>query len=288
MMASESTPLVHDSVDGAIRHVIDGHSYALNPKRLEKPPLSTAWVLLQGTVAIVLSPALLLGAGLFTIPMLFKPIQNRFVQWFIPSIMNIVDRKFSLERTTLLANVQGKVLDVGSGGGPYLRYFHNASSVVALEPIEGLHPVIQQQGKEWLPPEVTLSIFSLDLESYLHQYPNEASTFDWIILGNVLCEVKDVKSTLVSVDHALRETGIVYFSEHIGCNCSSWKRTIQNIVNPWWKLISGGCNLNRDSLRMIQSMPNWRVVAWEYPSTDVGMGEFVVGLAHKVKTAPSS
>jgi SAM-dependent methyltransferase len=288
MTASESTPLVHDSVDGAIRHVIDGYSYALNPKRMEKAGLSTAGVLLQGTVAIVLSPALLLGALLFTIPMLYKPIQNRFVQWFIPCIMNTVDRKFSLERTTLLANVRGKVLDVGSGGGHYLRYFHNASSVVALEPVEGLHPAIQQQAKEWLPQEVTFSMSSLELESYLHQYPNEASTFDWIILGNVLCEVKDVTSTLVSVDLALKETGIIYFSEHIGCDCSSWTRSLQDLVNPWWKLVSGGCNLNRDSLRLIQSMPNWRVVAWEYPSMNVGMGDFVVGLAHKVKTAHSS
>jgi SAM-dependent methyltransferase len=288
MTASESTPLVHDSVDGAIRHVIDGRSYALNPKRLETPPLSTVGVLLQGTVAVVLSPVLLLGAGLFTIPMLFKPFANRFVQWFIPTIMNSTGEKFNLERKTLLANVRGKVLDVGSGGGNYLRYFHNASSVVALEPVQELHPIIKQQAKERLPQETTLSIFSLDLESYLHQYPNEASTFDWIILGNVLCEVKDVKSTLVSVDHALKESGIVYFSEHIGCDCSSWNRTIQNIVNPWWNIVSGGCNLNRDSLRLIQSMPNWRVVAWEYPSIKVGMGEFVMGLAHKVKTAPSS
>jgi SAM-dependent methyltransferase len=288
MTTSESTPLVHDSVDGAIRHVIDGHSYALNPKRLETPPLSTVGVLLQGTVVVVLSPVLLLGAVLFMIPMLVKPIANRFVQWFIPCIMNITGEKFSLERKTLLANVRGKVLDVGSGGGNYLRHFHNASSVVALEPVQELHNAIKQQAKEWLPQETTLSISSLDLESYLHQYPKEASTFDWIILGNVLCEVKDVKSTLVSVDHALKECGIIYFSEHIGCDCSSWKRTIQDIVNPWYNIVSGGCNLNRDSLRLIQSMPNWRVVAWEYPSIQVGMGEFVVGLAHKVKTAPSS
>lgn len=285
---TESTPLVHDSVDGYIRHVLDGHSYALNPKRLEKPPLSTAGVLVQGTVAVVLSPVLFLGAILVTIPMLFKPIQTRFVQWFVPCICNALEKKFSSERSTLLANVRGKVLDLGSGGGHYLRYFHNASSVVALEPVQGLHPAIQQQGKEWLPKETTLSIFSLDLESFLHKYPNEASTFDFVILGNVLCEVKDVKSTLTSVDHALRDCGIVYFSEHLGCDCSSWTRTIQNIFNPWWKIISGGCNLNRDSLRFIQSMPNWRVVVWEYPSIQLGMGDLVVGLAHKVKTASTT
>jgi hypothetical protein len=85
---TENTRLVQDSsVDGTIVQVLNGQSYALNPKRLDPPPLSTAGVLLQGTITattLVLSPILFVGAAVLTIPMFIKPIQHCIVAWLIP------------------------------------------------------------------------------------------------------------------------------------------------------------------------------------------------------------
>ena len=64
--------------------------------------------------------------------------------------------------------------------------------------------------------------------------------FDRIILGNVLCEVDDPVSFLKTVDTLLKPGGRVYFSEHV--LDSGWRRTLQELVSPWWALVSDGCH----------------------------------------------
>ena len=164
-----------------------------------------------------------------------------------------------------------------------MRFFRNATHVVALEPMSELHAVIREEAEQWLPQHTTMDVVSLHLDEYLNQYPDQVGTFDWVILGNVLCEVPCVETTLRSVNQILKDEGQVYFSEHIGCKCSSWQRRLQNMLNPWWKTVSGGCNINRDSLDLIQAIPDWEVISWNFHTLRVGLGPFVLGLAQKKK-----
>lgn len=297
--ASSSTPLINSSEStvatveddkGFIEKHLNGHSFAINPVRLAPGgPLTLTSVLSKATkisVAVIFSPLLFLGTLGFTAGMKWSPwCQNKFFSLFLTRILSVLAKKFSKERRTLLSHVSGKVLDVGCGSGAYIRYYQNASHVVALEPATVLHAKIREEERQWLKEhKVSVSIYTLGLEAYLEEYPNEVEKFDWVILGNVLCEVSDVKSTLVQVDRSLKQTGgWVYFSEHVACSHGSWKRSFQNWFNPWWNIISGGCNINHDSLIHIQSMPNWEVISWTFP-IQVGLGPFVLGLAHKMRT----
>ena len=107
--------------------------------------------------------------------------------------------------------------------------------------------------------------------------------FDWIVLGNVLCEVPDQEGVLAHVDRLVRPGGRVYFSEHIAHPAGTFWRSVQDWVNPWWCCVSDGCNVNRPTLDRLlaQFTPEdgWEVQYWQM---DVGaLVPFVMGVATK-------
>lgn len=120
-----------------------------------------------------------------------------------------------------------------------------------------------------------------DIETYVREHPQQRATFDWVILGNVLCEIDDQISALQCINHVLKPGGHVYFSEHIGAPKGTWTRRLQDFINPIWRTAGGGCNCNHDSLENIQKTPGWQVIFWNYNGFKVGLAPFVLGLAMK-------
>jgi SAM-dependent methyltransferase len=213
-------------------------------------------------------------------------IKNKILSAIIPRIMRMMQRKTWNQRKLLLQHVKGRVLDVGSGGGAYFAHFLplKVSHVVALEPVQGCHDSVRQEAERVGLASYQVTIRSETLEEYCHYVKDHGSSeqFDWIILGNVLCEVQNVNHALEYVDQLLKPGGHVYFLEHLGCEAGSMKRKVQNFVNPWWKRISGGCNCNRDSLFAIEGMAQWDVISWNCDNiTGPIMGPIVMGLAQK-------
>ena len=241
---------------------------------------------LKATTMIVLSPVALFVGSIATAFMLLSPnsLKNRIVSFWTPLICDKLDGMFVPERKELLKDCRGCILDIGSGGGAYLRYFKEASEIVALEPNSELHETIRREAKSQRIAADRLTILAMDTESYLeHNTKDARGKFDWVILGNVLCEIEDHASTLQAVDRMLRPGGMLYFSEHIGCPRGTWRRLLQELLNPFWRVLSHGCNIHRDSLLEIQSMPNWEVISWTYHNLRIGLGPFVIGLAQKRK-----
>ena len=207
----------------------------------------------------------------------------------IPRIMKRQAERFQPERDTLLAGIQEhhSVLDIGCGGGAYLRHYTKASKIVALEPVCEMHKKIQAVAEQVGIDKEQLTILSCTFEEYvqLQQHePNSLVQFDWIICGNVLCEVHHQRSTLESIQLLCKSGGHVYFSEHEAAPSGTWTRRMENWINPWWVTISGGCNCNRDTLQTIRSVLNptdWELAVWEYPHLTVALGPSFLALARK-------
>jgi hypothetical protein len=59
---------------------------------------------------------------------------------------------------------------------------------------------------------------------------------------------------------------------------------MQRLVNPWWVLISGGCNCNRDTLTVIKTAcPDWTVHHHTFwlPTPMWNISRFEMGIAVK-------
>jgi SAM-dependent methyltransferase len=239
---------------------------------------------LKTAIMIILTPVLIVSVGaIATVFMWIGPdaIKQRLVSVFLPRLCHKVGILFQPERDELLKGCSGRVLDVGCGGGAYMRYFHNADAIVALEPVQSMHSKIRSEASNNGIEADRLTLLSIDIESYIQQY-GVNDKFDWIILGNVLCEVNDPISTLQAVDALIQpRSGRIYYCEHIGCPKHTWKRRWQDWMNPFWKTLSYGCNSNRDSLEYISTLNDWEVISWQYSNFTVGLGPFVLGLARK-------
>lgn len=233
---------------------------------------------------LMMLPILVPIVALLTLFMTFasENIRGRIISIIIPTAMKKVEKQTINQRKLLLQHASGRVLDIGGGEGPYLKLLKNkASHVVIIEPVQALHHKIRGNAIAAGFKDYQVTIFGDSLENYVASQNNHL--FDWVILGNVLCEVTDTKSTLHHIHKVLRPGGHVYFSEHCGSPDGSMKRKMQNFVNPWWRTISGGCNCNRDSLDSIEQMDQWDTISWKLSGIQVWGGPFIMGLARKVE-----
>jgi len=101
---------------------------------------------------------------------------------------------------------------------------------------------------------------------------------DTVVMTYTLCTVPDTESTLAEIRRVLKPGGRLLFCEHGLApdeNVVRW----QNRINPLWRRLAGGCNLNRpvDSLldsagfacQDLQTMyiPGWKPACFNYWGT---------------------
>jgi len=114
-------------------------------------------------------------------------------------------------------------------------------------------------------------------------------SFDFIILGNVLCEVPDQQQVLSDIHTLLRKNGQLFFMEHVANEDGTFLNKVQNFLNPVWSVISDGCNCNRHTLNQIKAF-DWKIESWELHmnSPMAFINRLQVGIATKKEEINSS
>ena len=221
-----------------------------------------------GTLAILLTPM-----------KLSTSFKNKMVSRFLPGVMKGMDLALGKVKLELLKDIKGDVLDFGAGDGMYLNYVarckDNVSSVVSLEPIPQLHENIRRRARDLGLKVDIFGGFSSDLLRERGQ-----NQFDFVIIGNVLCEVPDQRQVLREIYMMLRPGGKVYFLEHIAHEKGTWDRMLEDVVNPFWHTLSGGCNCNRETLNSLETPP-WKVHSWELHTQTPVINRHIAGLLVK-------
>ena len=141
-------------------------------------------------------------------------------------------------RMRLLAGLDGRVLDVGSGTGVNLPYFRQASRVVAAEPDPAMRRRLAAKlGAAHVPVEVTGDA----AETLTH--PD--SSFDAVVFTLVLCSVASPDRALAEARRVLRPSGRLVVLEHVrgGGQLARW----QDRVTPLWSRVNAGCHLGRET-----------------------------------------
>ena len=57
--------------------------------------------------------------------------------------------------------------------------------------------------------------------------------------------VEDLESTLSEIKRVLKSGGVFYFYEHVKSS-EGIRSRFEDYINPLWKYLTNGCNLNRD------------------------------------------
>jgi ubiquinone/menaquinone biosynthesis C-methylase UbiE len=116
------------------------------------------------------------------------------------------------------------------------------------------------------------------IEAPASDIPLENNSADSVLITYTLCTIADVIPSLEEIRRVLKGDGILVFCEH-GSAPDPGVQRWQNWLNPAWKRLAGGCNLNRDvpallheggfRIRNLETMyiPGWKPGCFNYWGT---------------------
>ncbi len=168
-------------------------------------------------------------------------------EWIAPRLQDRVMRIFDELRPEAVAPVHGEVLEVGFGTALNLEHFGDrVSSVTGLDPMttDGV-PAIEQRISEARFP-VHRTVLRADGE-----LPFDAGRFDCVLTTWTLCSIPDPQRALAEMRRVLAPGGHYVFIEH-GLSSDSRTARWQHRLNPIWRRLSGGCNMDRRMDELIE------------------------------------
>lgn len=160
-----------------------------------------------------------------------------------PHLNNWVTSKFKPYREELISKSYGEVLEIGFGSGLNLPFYgEQVSKIHALEPSVGMIETMKFQDKR-------VHVINAGAE----QIPLEENSIDIVVSFLVLCTVQNLEKSLIEIKRVLKPEGKLLFFEHVSPQ-QGFKRYIFNGLNPIWKPLACGCNLNRDTIDRIKEI----------------------------------
>jgi len=173
------------------------------------------------------------------------------------------------QREKIIPLASGNVLEIGVGSGLNLPFYSkNIEKLTAIDPSKEL----------WNRTLVNLKTLPFDFEFLIAEAENIPATnnsFDTIVITYTLCTIPNLQSAFLEIKRVLKPNGKLLFCEH-GKAPDTFVQKYQTAINPVWKRIGGGCNLNRDIPTIIKAngftiqtletmyLPGWKPASYNY------------------------
>lgn len=154
------------------------------------------------------------------------------------------------------ARLRGRVLDVGSGTGPALKYYASEpeiTEIYCVEPNPHFIPGLRKAAQA-LPADKKAFIFNGTLEEFLLSRPAAAGSFDGVVFLHVLCSVPGLNAAIKMARIALCKGGRLVFLEHVAAPEGSWLRFWQRALRIPWMLFGANCQLCRDPVAAVRAL----------------------------------
>jgi ubiquinone/menaquinone biosynthesis C-methylase UbiE len=179
------------------------------------------------------------------------------------------------QRKKIVPLAQGHVLEVGIGSGLNLPFY----AADKVKHLWGLDP----SKESWIlaQPAVTQAEFDVEfIEGVAEEIPLEDGSADTVVVTYTLCSIPEILSALREMRRILKQGGQLIFCEH-GTAPDESVRRWQNRLNPIWKRLGGGCNLNLPipsllkqagfRIRAMETMyiPGWKPACFNYWGTAI-------------------
>jgi len=145
-------------------------------------------------------------------------------------------------RKELIADLEGRILEVGSGTGANFEHYQSTGYVLAIEP----SLFMLEKSKVKIPKHAQITTYNMGVENEQLDSIIESHSLDYIICTLVLCTIPNQHLAFENFKKWLKPTGKLIILEHIHAQ-NKLKRLLYNIINPFWRIIGDGCNINRDT-----------------------------------------
>jgi len=166
----------------------------------------------------------------------------------LPYLTHLVcsGKTFDQKRSVVVPDARGDVLEIGMGSGLNIPHYeqHNIRQLIGLEPSEALRKRAQTIASK---TGIPLKLISNGAEDI----PLENKSMDTVLITFAMCTIPEIETALNEIRRVLKKDGQLLFCEH-GLAPETRVQRWQNRLNPVWKKLAGGCNLNRDIPSLIQ------------------------------------
>ena len=148
-------------------------------------------------------------------------------------------------RKRTAGNAWGDVLEIGGGTGANLPYYPESANITFIEPDTHM---VRKLRRNIVRHKRSAAIVQQGGESL----PFADASFDTVVTTLVLCMVSDADAVVREARRVLRPGGAFLFYEHV-ISPRPRGRWWQHRLNPAWKCLTTGCNLNRDLTASIRN-----------------------------------
>jgi ubiquinone/menaquinone biosynthesis C-methylase UbiE len=148
-------------------------------------------------------------------------------------------------RRDLLAQANGRVLEIGAGTGLNLEHYpQSIEEIVFAEPEE---PMARRLSRRLSEAGRSAQVVTAPAENL----PFADNSFDTVVSTLVLCTVNDPQRSLSEIARVLRPGGQFLFLEHIRAEDPKLARWQDRLVRPW-RAFGHGCHPNRPTPTLIE------------------------------------
>jgi ubiquinone/menaquinone biosynthesis C-methylase UbiE len=168
---------------------------------------------------------------------MFEWIKSKFTQ----SLLRIIYEKPAIWkiRSSLLAQADGNILEIGFGSGGNLRFYPDAvTHITAIDPKAGKIPKSR----------IDVKLFYDSAE----KMPFPDSSFDTVITTFTLCSTENPDQVFKEIRRVLKPDGKYLFLEH-GQADNEPGFVMQRRFNPIYQRFSHGCSLLRVNTELFES-----------------------------------
>ena len=153
--------------------------------------------------------------------------------WFAEQLGFIRWRRWLAEGAT------GRSLDLGTGTGRNLPWLSAAGTVIALDPSRHNLAAARRRAPG-----------ALLVRARAEALPFRDGSYDTVVSGMVFCSVDEPAAGLAEVRRVLSAGGSLRMIEHVRAT-SPLQAWWQDLVQPAWTRLSGGCRNNRETERTV-------------------------------------
>lgn len=200
---------------------------------------------------------------------------NIYNKYILPKVVDWACKQETnmRQRMKVIPLATGNVLEIGIGSGLNLSMYNseNVKHLTAIDPSKEM----------WARNAINTKDLAFDVafvEAFAENIPEGDNRFDTVVITYTLCTILDTNKALEEMRRVLKPNGKLIFCEH-GKAPDKVTQKRQNVINPLWKRIGGGCNLNKDISLIIEEngfkmvdlekkyIPGWKPVSFNYWGT---------------------
>ena len=173
-------------------------------------------------------------------------------------------------RKELITKANGKVLEIGSGGGINFNYY-NSKNIKLLNVLDLKFNKFILNHK--LNKEIKINYITANAE----KLPFEDKYFDTVVVTLTFCAINNPNMALEEIHRVLKDNGKLIFIEHVLPHDKCYRNLAHSLNNIWKKV--GKCNINCDTYKNIENA-KFKITNYEKFGNKVFV--FIKGIAYKI------